>query len=273
MAELVWDQIGDRSYELGVSKGVLYQENRIGVPWNGLTSIEEANTNSVESIYFDGVKFADIVTIGEYAATLRAFTYPDEFLYCEGVVEDQTGFYITNQMPGMFCLSYQTKIGDDVSGVDGGYKIHILYNLTAVPSNRSFETIGDSLDPIEFEWNITSIPEDIAYFHPTSHVIFDSTKIDPQMFKDIESILYGSDTTDPYLPSLKGLSSFIRKWQRLIITDNGDGTWTADAKDEGVINMLDAITFEMTTDTATYLNANTYEITSSEKNEEDVWLP
>src|SRR3954469_4629546 len=100
MATLVWDQVGDRLYETGISKGVLYQNNRVGVPWNGLTSIEEDSTKSVEPVYYDGVKFSDIVTIGEFSGTMRAYTYPDEFLPYEGVLQDQSGFYIMDQPPG-----------------------------------------------------------------------------------------------------------------------------------------------------------------------------
>lgn len=273
MPELVWDQIGDRTYEAGISKGVLYLESGFGVPWNGLTSVEEKNTNSVESVYFDGVKFSDIVTVGDFEATMRAFTYPDEFLFFEGTIQDQTGFYIMNQPPSKFGLSYQTKIGNDVDGIEAGYKIHIHYNLTAIPSARTFESISDTLDPIEFEWEITSVPEEIENFYPTAHVVLDSRKLNAHLLQDIEDILYGSNSNDAYLPSLKGLSTFIRKWDRLIITEYGDGTWTAEVNEEGILTMLDPTTFQIVSDTATYLDANTYEISSSDKNEEDVWLP
>jgi hypothetical protein len=270
MAVLVWDQVGDRLYETGVSKGVLYKNDSIGVPWNGLTAVEESVSNEVEPVYFDGIKFDDIVTIGDFSAVLRAFTYPDEFLYYEGTMEDQDGFFITNQPLSKFGLSYQTKIGNDIAGIDSAYKIHILYNLTAIPSTTVYSTIGETLEPLEFEWTISAIPEDIETFRPTAHVIFDSRKMNPHLLQDIESILYGDEETEPHLPSLKGLSAFIRKWNRLIITDNGDGTWTATSNEEGIITMLDGITFQIVSDTAEYIDADTYTISSSDKNEEDV---
>jgi len=273
MAALVWDKVGDRSYETGVSKGVLYQEDRTGIPWNGLTSIDESSDNSTEPVYFDGSKFNDIVTLGDYTANMKAFTYPEEFLHYEGTVQDQSGFYIQNQPPSQFGLSYQTKVGDDVVGVDAGYKIHILYNLTAVPSSRSFQTIGDQLDPLEFEWTITSIPEELENFHPTAHVFLDSRKINPYLLLDVEEILYGTETTDPYLPSLKTLSTFIRNWNRFMISFGSNGIWIADAKDEGIITMLDDTTFQITSDTAEFIDADTYTISSSARDEEDMWLP
>lgn len=270
MASLVWDQVGDRLYETGISKGVLYKEDGFGVPWNGLTAVEESENNEVEPVHFDGIKFNDIVTIGDFTAVLRAFTFPDEFLVYEGTLEDQTGFYVTNQPPGKFGLSYQTKIGNDIIGTEGGYKIHLLYNLTAMPSPKLYSTIDDELEPTEFEWALTGIPEEIENFRPTSHVVLDSRKLDPNLLIDLEGILYGDEDGDARLPSLKGLATFIRKWDRLIITDLGNGLWTAESKVEGVITMLDDTTFEIVSDTAVYLDPDTYEISSSEKNEEDI---
>ncbi len=272
MGALVWDEIGDRFYEVGVSKGVFYKEDKLGVPWNGLIAVEENNNTSLDPIYFDGNKFNDIVTLGDFSATIRAFTYPDEFLHYQGLVQDQFGFYISNQMPRMFGLSYQTRIGNDVSG-DVGYKIHILYNLTAIPPTISYESINDELDPIEFEWEVSSIPEPIENFRPTAHVILDSRKLDPFMLLDIESILYGSEEEDAHLPSLKSLSTFIRNWSRLLISTDGHGIWTAYARDEGVIVMVDETTFEITTDTAEFISEDEYTISSSEREDGDIWLP
>lgn len=273
MAALVWDQVGDRLFETGISKGVLYADDGHGVAWNGLTSIEDSIDSEVEPIYFDGTKINDIVTIGDFSATLRAFTYPNEFLPYEGTIEDQTGFYILNQPQSRFSLSYRTEIGDDIEGISSGYKIHILYNLTAIPAQRQYQTLSLDVEPLEFEWSITSVPDEIDRYRPTSHIIFNSREIDPNLLQDIEDILYGDEDSDPYLPPLQGFATFIRKWDRLIITDLGNGIWTAESKIEGIINMLDDTTFEIISDTAEYIDADTYTISSSEKNEEDIWLP
>ena len=274
MTALVWDQVGERFYESGISKGVLYQVNGYGVSWNGLTSLEESVTSEVQAVHYDGIKFNDIVTVGDFTAVLKAFTYPDEFLPYEGILQDQTGFFVADQPQIQFGLSYQTRIADDIVGFEAGYKIHILYNLTALPSQKSYLTLSYESEPMEFEWTITAIPEDIENFRPTAHVIFDSRKIDSMLLADIENILYGSEEHDAYLPPLKGLATFIRKWDRLIITDHGDGSWTADSKVEGQIIMLDDTTFQITADSAIYLDPDTYTISSSDKNEEDIiWPP
>jgi hypothetical protein len=258
---------------MGVSKGVFYYEGRDGVAWNGLTAIQEGSDTEVEPIYFDGVKFNDIITVGDFNATLRAFTYPEEFLHHEGTLKDQTGFYITGQEPTPFDLSYQTVVANDLTG-QTGYKIHILYNVTAVPSDTTYETMSLDNEPIEFEWELTSVPEEIANFRPTSHVILDSRSLDPFMLADLEDILYGSEDNVPHLPSLQAMATFIRGWNRFLITVHSDGTWTASAPDDlGMITMLDAVTFEITSDTAVFLDADTYTITSSDKKEDDIWLP
>jgi len=269
MAAIVWNQLETRRFETGIDRGVLYPPNECGVPWNGLTSVEEEAANTVEAVYFDGVKFNDLVTVGDFSGVIKAITYPDEFIQFEGSLEDQTGVVILNQPQGRFGLAYRTMIGN-VNGEFNHYKIHLLWNLTALPSTKIYETIADEVGLTEFEWSITAVPEDIENFRPTAHIILDSRKIDPYLMADIEAIIYGDEDSCPTLPSLKGLTSFIRKWDRLIITDHGDGTWSATTNVEGIIEMIDETTFRITTDTAEYLTADEYRIWSSEKNEEDI---
>lgn len=270
MTAVVWDQIGERFYETGLDRGVLYFPEGGGVAWNGLISVEEENNSSVQSIYFDGVKFNDIVTIEDFAATIRAYTYPDEFLRFEGILEDQRGVLVTSQPIERFHLSYRTLVGNDTEGDAHGYKIHVLYNLTAIPSEKEHATLTLDPQPMEFVWALTAIPEDIEGFRPTAHIIVDTRKVDPLLVTDLEAVLYGDEENDPRLPSLKGLSSFLRKWDRLIIIDNGDGTWTAIDNTGGYLEMISPDEFEITSDTAIFLDADSYEISSSEKNEEDL---
>ena len=269
MTRLVWDQAGSRFYENGVSRGVFYGSDSKGVPWNGLTSIEESNDDSIEPLYFDGVKYAELVTLGDFKGKLKAFTYPDEFVLYDGMDVRKSGFYLGNQPKLKFGLSYRTEISNDTMQM--GYKIHLLYNLTAIPSAKVYQTMSLDTNPTDFEWDISAIPQNVDRFRPTAHVVIDSRKIDPFLLNDIEDLIYGTDDNDPLLPNLNGLVTFVQKWGRLIITDNGDGTWTADSPLEGVITMLDPTTFEIVSDTAIFLDADTYEISSSDANTEDIW--
>jgi hypothetical protein len=272
MARVLWDQVGDRRFESGVSNVVLYVENGNGVPWNGVTSIDDDVDTSIDPVYFDGVKFEEIVSIGDTHANIKAFTFPDEFLECQGTVEDQAGFYVMNQPPKRFSLAYRTEVGDDISGQRAFYKLHVLYNLLAIPTSTSRATINDTPEAVEFEWELTSLPTEFADYRPTSQLMLDSRKVDSYLMSDIEDILYGSADNEATLPSLKNLSAFIRKWNRLIIVDNGDGTWTAASpiEPDPYITLNVDGSFSIDTDTATYLDANTYTIESTDKNTEDV---
>lgn len=269
MARLRWDEIGSRSYENGVSQGVFYKRDGYGVPWNGLTAVEQTVGNETEPVYFDGIKINDIITLGDFAATVRAFTYPDELSFYEGLWQDQQGFYITGQKQSKFGMSYRTERSNDIGSAT--YKIHLLYNLTAIPDDMQQETISTDSNPVEFSWQISSIPEDVENFRPTSHVIIDSEEIDPYLLEDLEAILYGGPDSEARLPPLSGLSTYIRKWDRLVVIDNGDGTWTASSPVDGVVEMTDGITFQIVHDNAVYLDPDTYTLTSSDKNEEDLW--
>lgn len=259
MTALVWDQVGSRIYEAGVDRGVLYLSDGNGVPWNGLISVvEKASRNIGSPIYYDGVKYADILTISDFSASLTAYTYPDEFLEFEGVLDAGNGLFITNQQSGRFGLSYRTKIGNDTEGDDLGYKIHLLYNLIAIPSQKSYQT-SISGNPMEFEWDISATPTKIPGYRPTAHIILDTRFMSPSLLQDIESSLYGNALDDAKLPPISTLVSFIGEWVIIRITDNLDGTWTATGPDE-LITMLDGTTFQIIQANAVYLDANTYAI-------------
>ena len=222
MAAIIWDEVSKRFYETGVSKGVFYDHAGYGVAWNGLTSVEENTSHQVQPIYFDGHKFNDIVIIGDFSATLRAFTYPDEFLPYEGILQDELeGFLVTGQPGNRFGLSYQTNIGNDVDGTNLGYKIHLLYNLTANPSQKAFNTMSLEVEPTEFEWAITAIPEFIDNYRPTAHVILDSRTLDPYLLTDLQNTIYGTAYEDPNLPSLTTLIEYIQEWNSLRSSQEG----------------------------------------------------
>lgn len=194
MAKLRWDEIGERLYEAGLDRGVLYLEDDTGIPWNGLTSVEEnASEDTSEPRYFDGVKYLDQPYIGNFSATLRALTYPDEFLEYEGVEEIDTGLSVDGQAHKQFGLSYRTRVGNDVDNTDHGYKIHLLYNLVAISEVKSYTTMQNPALMIEFGWSIAGTPVVVEEYRPTAHVILDSRYLPVDVLAEIERILYGSD--------------------------------------------------------------------------------
>lgn len=212
MSQIKWDQTGERLYELGIDHGVLYRHGADavknpyakGYAWNGLTSIDESpEGGEPNEQWADNIKYVELTSAENFAGTINAFTYPDEFMECDGSVQAATGVYLTGQNRESFGLCYRTKIGNDVKGSNYGYKLHLVYNAKAQPSDKTRETINDSPEASEFSWEFTTTPvevttkrEDGTGYEPTAHIIIDSTKTDPAKLAALEKILYGSDATD-----------------------------------------------------------------------------
>lgn len=278
MPALVWDKVGDRAFESGIDRGVLYLPDGSVVPWNGLVSVTEKSGKSASPIYFDGRKVQDAISLGDYSATLKAVTYPREFEKLEGFGSIRSGILFADQVPGMFNLSYRTGIGSDLSP-EGGYKLHILYNLTAIPSDKAYQTNSETAQFSEFEWEISAIPVEISGFRPTSHVILDSTDIDPYLLADIEDILYGTSTIPPSLISIPELVTYALDWIRTLIVDHGDGTWSAISEGEDQITYEDPpfnTIFKIVGVDAEYSDPDTYTISTTvdidNVPEEGMWL-
>lgn len=238
MPQIVWDKPADRNYDSGLDRGVLYPETGPGVAWNGLTSVVEHFNRSTSPLYFDGMKFSDVISFGDYSASMKAVTYPDEFADIEGTASLRPGVILNDQVPQSFNLSYRTSIGDGVQGELTGYRLHILYHVTAIPADKTYATVSGSPSLTEFEWTLTAVSEEIDGFHPTAHIVIDSRTVDPLLLSDLESMMYGTQEDDPALMSLQDLVSYLNSWYRIKITDNGDGTFNIDINDELVDDLL-----------------------------------
>lgn len=199
MPEIKWDQTGERVYETGVSKGVLFPYNngeyQPGVAWNGLISIAENPTGAEPNAHWaDNIKYLNLLSAEEFEATIEAYTYPDEFALCDGSASVAKGVNIGQQPRKMFGLSYQTLLGDDTTA-NRGYKLHIIYGALASPSDKSYQTMSDSPEAITFSWSITTTPAPITGHQPTAKMVIDSTKVAPGVMEAIEAKLYsGTDS-------------------------------------------------------------------------------
>lgn len=206
MAQLIWDAVGERYYETGVDRGVLYIPDaqgvyNNGVAWNGLTSVTEAPSGAEPNAqYADNTKYLNLYSAEEFGATLEAFTYPDEFAQYDGLWSPEVGVNVGQQSRKSFGLSYRTRIGNDVDGDSFGYKLHLIYGCTASPSERSYSTINDSPEAITFSWELATLPVAVTGGSPTSLVTVDSTKVDASALTNLENFLYGTGGTDPSLP-------------------------------------------------------------------------
>lgn len=264
MPVLVWDKVDDRIYQTGLDKGVLYLPNGSAVPWNGLTSIIEKFDRETSPVYYDGMKVTDLIVLGDFSATMKAVTYPEEFTEVEGLVETRPGAFFGDQKPQSFGLCYRTQIGNALAGDVIGYKIHILYNLTAIPSEKTYASVTSDPSLVEFEWNITAVPEELPGLRPTAHIIIDSRTFDPWLLEELEAMLYGNSMANAALIPMVDLVTYINEWARVKIIDNGDGTWTATSTRVGFID-VNEITgfFTILNANAVYLDDVTYMISDT----------
>ena len=211
---ITWDNTGEKKFETGNKKGVLYVMTDQGaygdgVPWNGLTAVTLSNSGADETaLWADDIKYASLRSAEEFGATIEAYQCPSEFYACDGTAEIETGVYLGQQGRRSFGFSYVTTIGNDVLGTGYGYKIHLIYNASANPSERSYQTINESPDAITLSWEITTTPVPVESFDGhtytgykhVAHLEIDSTKVDATKLAAFEAILYGSGSTAPRLP-------------------------------------------------------------------------
>ncbi|MCD8372605.1 MAG: hypothetical protein LUD27_04825 [Clostridia bacterium] len=205
MPKLEWDKQGEHYFETGVENGVLYPYNEgkysAGVAWNGLTAVNENATGAEPTaLYADNIKYLNLISNEELEGTIEAYTYPDEFNACQGVVELAPGIVAGQQNHEMFGLAYKTKLGNDVKGDEYGYKLHLIYGCQARPTEKAYETINDSPEAITFSWEFSTTPVAVTGNKPTSVLTIDSTKTDDTILAAIEAILFGTEESDPRLP-------------------------------------------------------------------------
>jgi hypothetical protein len=201
MPALVWDQVGERTYETGVDHGVLYIPDAqgvyaSGVAWNGLTSVSETPSGAESTAqYADNIKYLNLISAEEFGATLEAFTYPVEFNEYDGLALPHDGVVVGQQPRKMFGLSYRTRLGNDVEGDEYGYKLHLVYGCIASPSEKAYNTINDSPEAITFSWDVSTTPVPVTGYKPTSLLVVDSSVVAPADLTALETALYGDATT------------------------------------------------------------------------------
>lgn len=200
MVSLSWDQPGTRVFQTGVDRGVLYPMYGPGVPWTGLVSVKERTEgDDAKAYYLNGRKTQDVIAFTDYGATIMAFSAPAEFRASDGIRPIALGLYVTQQPRMRFGFSYRTKIYNDLG--PAGYKIHLVYNAIASPTDRSYSTLGDSVDPIKMTWDLDTVPPVSDSKKASAHLIIPSTAFAAEQISALEDVLYGTESTDPFLPT------------------------------------------------------------------------
>jgi hypothetical protein len=211
MTKLVWDKTGERTYETGVDRGVLYEideagEYSSGVAWNGLTTVTESPAGAEATpTYADNIKYLNLISVETFGATIEAYTYPVEFEKYDGNGSPTPGVSIGQQNRKPFGFCFRTRKGNDIDATDFGYKLHLVYGALAAPSEKAYASINDSPEAITFSWEISTNPVQVGTiggvdYSPTASITIDSTKVDPAKLATLETMLYGDPSNDPAMP-------------------------------------------------------------------------
>lgn len=202
MAKIVWDEVGERFYETGISKAVLYKQDKNGkypngVAWNGITSVTESPQGAeANNLYADNIKYAVLRSAETLNGTIEAYTYPDEWAECDGSAEPVTGVKVGQQNRASFGLSYVTEIGNDTAtSDDDGQLIHLIYGATASPSDRQYQTINDSPEAITFSWEYETTPVNVEGYKPTSLITINTLKANADAVETLKTKLWGGESS------------------------------------------------------------------------------
>lgn len=225
MVKIVWDNPSDRTYEAGLDHGVLYYNGK-SVPWNGLVSISESPEGfEHESLYIDGIKYHNDVHKGERKFSITAFTYPDLFDICLGNISTKLGLLVPDQVTQPFNLSWRTLETNTMTGKTD-YKIHLLYNAYAIPTQNNWETINDTPNAATFSWDIACVPIQLGGYKPSAKYVLDSSVMDPQDIRVFEEILYGTTKSNPSFPDAATLSRMLLDNNRIDILTETNGLYS-----------------------------------------------
>lgn len=205
MSKLTWDAIGDRTYETGVDRGVVYPQVSgaypSGAAWNGLIGVTLTPSGAEPTpLYANNHKYLNLMSVEELGMSIEAYTYPDEFAACDGSAALAAGVRIGQQKRTAFGFCFRTMLGNDTEGTAHGYKLHLVYGCQASPSEQANTTINDSPEAKTMSWECTTTPVEVEGHEPTASIEIDSTKVDATALAALEAIIYGSETEDARLP-------------------------------------------------------------------------
>jgi hypothetical protein len=200
----MWDQIGEKFYETGVDRGVIYPMTGAvygaGEAWNGLMSVDEQPSGAEPTpLYANNRKYLELMSVEEFGMTIGAYTFPQGFYQCLGKKELAPGVYVSQQNHVPFGMTYRTLIGNDTEKNAHGYKIHLVYGATAKPSEKGNKSVNESPEAAEMSWECSTTAVDIPGCEPAAHIEIDSTTISKEKLAEIEAILYGSESEEARL--------------------------------------------------------------------------
>lgn len=258
MTRLSWGDVGARLFEAGVDRGVFYPAIGPGVPWNGLLSVKESNDeNSQSVIYVDGRRYVTQVSLGTFSAELSAITYPLEFEAYDGYDEG-----LSNQLRNSFDLCYRSIVGNDIEDISFGYKLHLVYNALAEPTDATYSSLNKVSEATPFVWALSTTPVVTLGYRPTSHLVIDSTRAYPSSITALEDILYGTTGDQPRMPTMEEVLTLFEEHALFRVIDHGNGFATIIGTDEAVEDIGGDL-YHLTWPTVVQIDDDVYNLSSS----------
>lgn len=211
MAKLTWDQAGERLYETGTSKGVLFVQDKNGVygkgvAWNGLVSVKKTPDGAEESpIYADNMKYLSLFSAENLKGSIDAYTYPEEFEACDGSASLTPGVYVGQQTRVPFGMVYSTIVGNDTQGNRYGEKMHFIYNAKVSPSERAYETVNEDPTALTFSWEYTTTPVDLddIGLDPSAGITVSRHEVHEDDWAALQTLVYGDAAVEPKMPTIE----------------------------------------------------------------------
>lgn len=165
MARVKWDDIAEKLFEGGCSKGMCYNYNSTtkeydyGEGWNGISGFTDNPSGADEQAsYADNIKYISLRGAENYGFTVKCFTYPDNFAKCLGKKTVTSGVTVSQQAREAFGFAVTTQVGNDTEGVDYAETIHLIWNATTSPSSKDYSSLNESPSPSELSFEATANP-------------------------------------------------------------------------------------------------------------------
>jgi hypothetical protein len=234
-----WDAPDKRYFQHGVDHGVFYPASGVGgVPWNGITGMNESGNGSSTMYYIDGQIYLADVDPTDFSGSLSAFFWPDEFAQSIGFPQVAEGLFMDNQKAKRFNFCYRSLVGNGTDGDLFGYQIHLIYNCMASSGAKQRKTLSDTTSPMEFSFDIVATPVKIPGFRPTAHLVIDTRYLTPETVVDLETILYGDgDEAIAQMPDPTDLFEMMSFGDAITVTVSPDGFVKIEGKSANIVQL------------------------------------
>ena len=133
-------------------------------------------------------------------------------------------------------------------------------NVLVRDDTRAWQTATAGVDPSLFAWDIHGEAVPVPGARPSSRLMLEAPN-HPDLLVALEDILYGTDTTDPRMPSPSELVDLYEAYTRLTVTYNGDGSYTVSGPDN-MVTLLEDGRFQIDAPSVFFLKEDVFVVRS-----------